>query len=64
MKTAFESIKIDLLIKMFLIFREQEQFVSLCLQQLNTHLSLALTGGMSQAVLGDQATPLRQLLFK
>lgn len=44
--------------------RDQEKFVLLCLQLLNTHLSLALTGGMAQAVLGQQATPLRELLFR
>lgn len=36
----------------------------LCLQLLNTHLSLALTGGMTQTVLGSEAAPLRQLLFR
>ena len=44
--------------------RDQEKFVLLCLQLLNTHLSLALTGGMAQAVLGAEATPLRELLFR
>ncbi|XP_068210388.1 probable E3 ubiquitin-protein ligase HERC1 [Palaemon carinicauda] len=48
----------------FASLRDQEKFVSLCLQLLNTHLSLALTGGMTQTVLGSEATVLRELLFR
>ncbi|XP_071541149.1 LOW QUALITY PROTEIN: probable E3 ubiquitin-protein ligase HERC1 [Panulirus ornatus] len=51
-------------IKPFASLRDQEKFVLLCLQLLNTHLSLALTGGMTQAVLGSEAAPLRELLFR
>ncbi|XP_042891775.1 probable E3 ubiquitin-protein ligase HERC1 isoform X3 [Penaeus japonicus] len=51
-------------VKPFASVREQEKFVLLCLQLLNTHLSLALTGGMTQTVLGSEAAPLRQLLFR
>nr|XP_053648639.1 probable E3 ubiquitin-protein ligase HERC1 isoform X6 [Cherax quadricarinatus] len=51
-------------IKPFASLRDQEKFVLLCLQLLNTHLSLALTGGMTQAVLGSEASPLRELLFR
>ncbi|XP_063888404.1 probable E3 ubiquitin-protein ligase HERC1 isoform X2 [Scylla paramamosain] len=54
----------DTPIKPFASVRDQEKFVLLCLQLLNTHLSLALTGGMAQAVLGAEATPLRELLFR
>lgn len=52
------------LIILYFCDRDQEKFVVLCLQLLNTHLSLALTGGMTQAVLGGEVTPLRELLFR
>ncbi|CAL4080435.1 unnamed protein product, partial [Meganyctiphanes norvegica] len=51
-------------VKPFASDTDQEKFVTLCLQLLNTHLSLALTGGCTQAVLGSQAAPLRELLFR
>ena len=36
----------------------------LCLRLLSTHLSLALAGGVAGSVLGGQARPLRNLLFR
>ena len=36
----------------------------LCLRLLSTHLSLALAGGVAGTVLGSQARPLRNLLFR
>ncbi|XP_071450243.1 probable E3 ubiquitin-protein ligase HERC1 [Hetaerina americana] len=43
---------------------EHHKFVSLCLKLLCTHLSLASSGGLTTSVLGNQAGPLRHLLFK
>ncbi|XP_068081364.1 probable E3 ubiquitin-protein ligase HERC1 [Anabrus simplex] len=43
---------------------EHHQFVSLCLRLLCAHLSLALTGGLANSVLGSQARPLMHLLFR
>ncbi len=36
----------------------------LCLRLLSTHLSLAMAGGVVGSVLGNQARPLRNLLFR
>ena len=47
-----------------LCYREHEQFVLLCLQLLTTHLALALAGSVANNVLGGQARPLRNLLFR
>ncbi len=44
--------------------REHEHFILLCLRLLSTHLSLALAGGGAGSVLGNQARPLRNLLFR
>ncbi len=44
--------------------REHEHFILLCLRLLSTHLSLALVGGGAGSVLGNQARPLRNLLFR
>lgn len=44
--------------------REHQQFVLLCLKLLCTHLQLALAGGLTASVLGNQARPLRHLLFR
>ena len=41
-----------------------EHFVLLCLRLLSTHLSLALAGGGAGGVIGSQARPLRNLLFR
>ena len=46
------------------ICREHEYFVLLCLRLLSTHLSLAMAGGIVGSVLGNQARPLRNLLFR
>ncbi|KAG8223094.1 hypothetical protein J437_LFUL002042, partial [Ladona fulva] len=43
---------------------EHHKFVSLCLKLLCTHLSLASNGGLTTSVLGNQAGPLRHLLFR
>lgn len=43
---------------------EQESFVMLCLRLLITHLSLAQAGGVAGSVLGEEAKPLRMLLFR
>ena len=50
--------------KIYFFYREQERFVLLCLRLLSTHLSLALAGGVAGTVLGSQARPLRNLLFR
>ncbi|XP_072108525.1 probable E3 ubiquitin-protein ligase HERC1 isoform X1 [Mobula birostris] len=44
--------------------REHHHFVFLCLKLLSTHLSLAQAGGTGATVLGQQARPLRNLLFR
>nr|CAD7425857.1 unnamed protein product [Timema monikensis] len=43
---------------------EHHKFVRLCLKLLSAHLSLALKGGLTSSILGNQAKPLRQLLFR
>ncbi|KAK3583560.1 hypothetical protein CHS0354_026149 [Potamilus streckersoni] len=43
---------------------DHHYFVLLCLKVLCTHLSLAITGNMTVDVLGEQAKPLRNLLFR
>lgn len=48
----------------FLLYREHQHFVLLCLKLLCTHLQLALAGGLASTVLGNQARPLRHLLFR
>ena len=48
----------------FSLCSEQEHFVLLCLRLLSTHLSLALAGGVAGSVIGSQARPLRNLLFR
>lgn len=47
-----------------LLNREHRHFVQLCLKMLSTHLSLALVGGMTSSVLGNQAPQLRNMLFR
>ncbi|XP_052100156.1 probable E3 ubiquitin-protein ligase HERC1 isoform X2 [Mytilus californianus] len=44
--------------------QEHYHFVVLCLKMLSTHLSLAVAGGMTNVLLGQQASPLRNLLFR
>ncbi|XP_043943342.1 probable E3 ubiquitin-protein ligase HERC1 [Protopterus annectens] len=44
--------------------REHQHFLLLCLQLLSAHMSLAHLGGTGSAVLGLQARPLRNLLFR
>ncbi|XP_032830981.2 putative E3 ubiquitin-protein ligase HERC1 isoform X4 [Petromyzon marinus] len=44
--------------------REHHHFVLLCLKLLSTHLSLAMAGGVATSILGRQARPLRNLLFR
>ncbi|XP_048738015.2 probable E3 ubiquitin-protein ligase HERC1 isoform X3 [Ostrea edulis] len=48
----------------FYSHREHRHFVQLCLKMLSTHLSLALVGGMTSSVLGNQAPQLRNMLFR
>ncbi|KAK3097022.1 hypothetical protein FSP39_005665 [Pinctada imbricata] len=43
---------------------DHHHFVQLCLKMLSTHLTLAGAGGMGSSVLGSQAAPLRNLLFR
>ncbi|KAL3866609.1 hypothetical protein ACJMK2_043893 [Sinanodonta woodiana] len=43
---------------------DHHYFVLLCLRVLCTHLSLAIAGNMTVDVLGEQAKPLRNLLFR
>ena len=47
-----------------LIFREYHEFLLLCLKVLCTHLSLALSNSLGSNLVGKQAKPLRNLLFK
>lgn len=59
------EISILLKTKIFIYyFREHYHFVVLCLKMLSTHLSLAVAGGMTNVLLGQQASPLRNLLFR
>ncbi|XP_071965475.1 probable E3 ubiquitin-protein ligase HERC1 isoform X2 [Antedon mediterranea] len=44
--------------------REHHHFVMLCLKLLCTHLQLAQAGGVAASILGNQARPLRHLLFR
>ncbi|XP_033110692.1 probable E3 ubiquitin-protein ligase HERC1 [Anneissia japonica] len=44
--------------------REHHHFVMLCLKLLCTHLQLALAAGVATSILGNQARPLRHLLFR
>ncbi|XP_077988697.1 putative E3 ubiquitin-protein ligase HERC1 [Glandiceps talaboti] len=44
--------------------REHHHFVLICLRLLCTHLQLALAGGVAASILGNQARPLRHLLFR
>ncbi|XP_024118845.1 probable E3 ubiquitin-protein ligase HERC1 isoform X2 [Oryzias melastigma] len=44
--------------------REHHNFLKLCLQLLSNHLALALAGGVATSILGRQAWPLRNLLFR
>ncbi|KAL4617326.1 putative E3 ubiquitin-protein ligase HERC1 [Arapaima gigas] len=44
--------------------REHHQFLLLCMKLLSIHLSLAHAGGTGATVLGAQARPLRNLLFR
>lgn len=48
----------------FLVTEEHHKFVLLCLKLLNTHLSLAVSNGLSNSVLGGEAKALRTLLFR
>lgn len=43
---------------------EHTLFVTLCLKLLANHLSMSLGGGLAASVLGQQAAPLRVLLFR
>uniref|UniRef100_A0A8C6YER0 HECT-type E3 ubiquitin transferase n=1 Tax=Naja naja TaxID=35670 RepID=A0A8C6YER0_NAJNA len=44
--------------------REHHTFLKLCLKLLSNHLALALAGGVATSILGRQAGPLRNLLFR
>ncbi|CAL8352432.1 unnamed protein product [Merluccius merluccius] len=44
--------------------REHHNFLKLCLRLLSNHLALALAGGVATSILGGQARPLRNLLFR
>ncbi|XP_028637266.1 probable E3 ubiquitin-protein ligase HERC1 [Grammomys surdaster] len=44
--------------------REHHNFLKLCLKLLSNHLALALAGGVATSILGRQAGPLRNLLFR
>uniref|UniRef100_A0A8D2LRJ6 HECT-type E3 ubiquitin transferase n=1 Tax=Varanus komodoensis TaxID=61221 RepID=A0A8D2LRJ6_VARKO len=44
--------------------REHRNFLKLCLKLLSNHLALALAGGVATSILGRQAGPLRNLLFR
>ncbi|XP_039629608.1 probable E3 ubiquitin-protein ligase HERC1 isoform X4 [Polypterus senegalus] len=44
--------------------REHHHFLKLCLKLLSNHLALALAGGVATSILGRQARPLRNLLFR
>ncbi|KAM9317693.1 putative E3 ubiquitin-protein ligase HERC1 [Pholidichthys leucotaenia] len=44
--------------------REHHNFLKLCLRLLSNHLALALAGGVATSILGCQARPLRNLLFR
>lgn len=50
--------------KPFPSVEEHNKFVLLCLKLLSTHLSLAVSGGLSNSVLGGEAKALRTLLFR
>uniref|UniRef100_A0AAZ3RI90 HECT-type E3 ubiquitin transferase n=1 Tax=Oncorhynchus tshawytscha TaxID=74940 RepID=A0AAZ3RI90_ONCTS len=43
---------------------EHHNFLKLCLRLLSNHLALALAGGVATSILGRQARPLRNLLFR
>lgn len=47
-----------------LFCREHHHFLRLCLKLLSNHLALALAGGVATSILGRQAGPLRNLLFR
>lgn len=53
-----------LMVTCLMSYSEHHQFVLLCLKLLCTHLSLAVAGGVASTVLGNQARPLRHLLFR
>lgn len=53
-----------LLIISLFVFREHHNFLKLCLRLLSNHLALALAGGVATSILGRQARPLRNLLFR
>uniref|UniRef100_A0A671MPI0 HECT-type E3 ubiquitin transferase n=1 Tax=Sinocyclocheilus anshuiensis TaxID=1608454 RepID=A0A671MPI0_9TELE len=44
--------------------KEHHNFLKLCLRLLSNHLALALAGGVATSILGRQARPLRNLLFR
>ncbi|XP_061671695.1 probable E3 ubiquitin-protein ligase HERC1 isoform X2 [Syngnathoides biaculeatus] len=44
--------------------KEHHNFLKLCLRLLSNHLALALAGGVATSILGHQARPLRNLLFR
>lgn len=48
----------------FATAEEHHRFVILCLKLLGNHLSLSLCGGLASGILGKEATPLRNLLFR
>lgn len=49
---------------MYFFYREHHNFLKLCLKLLSNHLALALAGGVATSILGRQAGPLRNLLFR
>ncbi|KAA0723274.1 putative E3 ubiquitin-protein ligase HERC1 [Triplophysa tibetana] len=44
--------------------KEHHNFLKLCLRLLSNHLALAMAGGVATSILGRQARPLRNLLFR
>lgn len=53
--------------KLYICFwtnREHHNFLKLCLRLLSNHLALAMAGGVATSILGRQARPLRNLLFR
>lgn len=53
-----------MVILLLCIHREHHNFLKLCLRLLSNHLALALAGGVATSILGRQAGPLRNLLFR
>ncbi|KAG8440199.1 hypothetical protein GDO86_006116 [Hymenochirus boettgeri] len=59
-----EKINSDVPPQPFPSSREHHSFLKLCLKMLSNHLALALAGGVATSILGRQAGPLRNLLFR